>query len=572
MEWHYASKGKKNGPVPAGYIRELIATGKLVSSDLVWRDGLPNWIPAAEAFSDFPIGQSEGHPAQKNEKGNYFRRHWRGELSLGVSYWANGFLGNILLLAAIYSLAGLASRSSHDYSFVGYWAGVYGIALSVVIWQLVGIWRSADNHVVKTGRKFWAGAAKVAVALGFLRFVGDFMGTGVPAIRESIEQGNWLSKNAKWEINLLRDGSEIEVRGGVGRGITADIERFLTAAPNVKLVHLNLEVGGLVEEGQKLNALLRQRNLAAYTSSQCVSACTIAFMGGVERYLKKGAKLGFHAYKVPGLNTTETDYKESKQSLIASGVSREFVEKVFNTSNESMWYPETEELLRSGVVTAMVSGDEFGLSGFQRQALISNIESVLLANRLYKAIQQREPDLYATIITKFKDGLQAGKSMDELRPTVTPYIQILRVKYLPYASDESVKAFAEYFAQVAKAVRPSPKVCLGYFRDGEPQASNAAIKMYSQGLGAKELELLAGIIQSADFSRRVPSKAEKERLLAVVIENAMKLLGERAGILAELSNPQPDPASWCDSFYALYLTIGSMPANQARVATLALLE
>lgn len=43
--WHYALHGQQFGPVPEEQLKHLIATAQLSPADLVWRDGLPNWLP-----------------------------------------------------------------------------------------------------------------------------------------------------------------------------------------------------------------------------------------------------------------------------------------------------------------------------------------------------------------------------------------------------------------------------------------------------------------------------------------------------------------------------------------------
>ena len=51
---------------------------------------------------------NESADAAPKKSSNYFARHWRGELSLGVSYWVDGILGTLLITAATGALAGLA--------------------------------------------------------------------------------------------------------------------------------------------------------------------------------------------------------------------------------------------------------------------------------------------------------------------------------------------------------------------------------------------------------------------------------------------------------------------------------
>src|SRR5215472_14505462 len=120
----------------------------------------PTFIPivAGEPGLKTPMGTAK--------KPNYFVRHWRGELSLGVSYWVNSFLGIIALVALAAALAVWVSQSQSNYSIAGFWIGAWTCTLAVVIWQVIGVWRAATTHVSVTGRRFWARAAQVTVILG----------------------------------------------------------------------------------------------------------------------------------------------------------------------------------------------------------------------------------------------------------------------------------------------------------------------------------------------------------------------------------------------------------------------
>lgn len=45
-QWFYAQQGRQLGPVPLDTIRQMLATGALQPTDLVWRDGMSGWLPA----------------------------------------------------------------------------------------------------------------------------------------------------------------------------------------------------------------------------------------------------------------------------------------------------------------------------------------------------------------------------------------------------------------------------------------------------------------------------------------------------------------------------------------------
>jgi hypothetical protein len=50
-EWFYAVGSTQHGPVPAETILQMIASGQLTPENLVWRDGMPQWMRAG----DMPI-------------------------------------------------------------------------------------------------------------------------------------------------------------------------------------------------------------------------------------------------------------------------------------------------------------------------------------------------------------------------------------------------------------------------------------------------------------------------------------------------------------------------------------
>jgi len=58
-----------------------------------------NAPPATDDISDTPV-----------KRRNYITRHWRGDLSLGVSFWVNYFLANVAKRSGSRSVMSLASR------------------------------------------------------------------------------------------------------------------------------------------------------------------------------------------------------------------------------------------------------------------------------------------------------------------------------------------------------------------------------------------------------------------------------------------------------------------------------
>lgn len=48
MQWYYSKNGVQLGPISEGEIRGKIASGEILVTDLVWRDGMRDWLPAAK--------------------------------------------------------------------------------------------------------------------------------------------------------------------------------------------------------------------------------------------------------------------------------------------------------------------------------------------------------------------------------------------------------------------------------------------------------------------------------------------------------------------------------------------
>jgi hypothetical protein len=61
-QYMYARNGQQFGPVTAKDLRDLVARGQLAPTDLVWKEGLPEWVPAAKLKGLFE-GSAPSQPA-----------------------------------------------------------------------------------------------------------------------------------------------------------------------------------------------------------------------------------------------------------------------------------------------------------------------------------------------------------------------------------------------------------------------------------------------------------------------------------------------------------------------------
>lgn len=62
-KWYYAQSGQRVGPIALDELRRLASCGQITPSDLVWHQGLPQWIPAHNVPLLFPsVQESPGSP------------------------------------------------------------------------------------------------------------------------------------------------------------------------------------------------------------------------------------------------------------------------------------------------------------------------------------------------------------------------------------------------------------------------------------------------------------------------------------------------------------------------------
>lgn len=495
---------------------------------------------------------------------NYFVRHWRGELSLGVSYWVNGFLATFAAIAAVGAIAASLGSLQSNYMTLAVGVTSWTAIGAISLWQLVGIWRSASRPGEDGKLSRWAGAVKFAVVLGLIRTVLSFATEGAPTISAAARQALWLNEYAKWSVRLLRDGSELEVSGGIGHGFAKDITAALVANPSVRLVHLNLGSGGLVDEAKQAREVVRARKVFTYVSRQCVSACTFAFLGGERRYLKSGAKLGFHAPSMPLAVGYEAEKirQGERQFLVNAGVSPAFSARVIATPAESMWFPSSEELIEAGVVTEVVSGDSFAMSGAAvptLEALSADLEKVAL----YRALKKADPATFEKVVRASHDAQLRGTSMAELRSVTLPLLQPVYARSLPMASDDALFTMGSWLVANLRELQRAPgQVCVGYI-NADSAAREEALSFISKATKEQELEVMAQVMDSAALGRPVASEAQQEVLFPKVFEHARRIVGEDIQAIQDLQNPRADKAKLCRAMLGLFSGVMNLPKKDA---------
>ncbi len=496
-----------------------------------------------------------------NKKGhsvNYIRKHWRGELSLAVSFWINLFLLNIavILLIVFFSSSGIIENPVIAARVVIIFSA---FALLIIYpWQIIGLWRSCNNHIEKSGKRFWARTAQVFVVLGFILSLGR-LETSWPIYKDLFLMSFEKDEYADYVLKLEKNNTFIHVQGGLGFGVSKEVAKLLRKYPEVKGIILDSS-GGRIYEGRTLANLISTYGLDTYSLKGCYSAATTAFIAGKNRFLGIGANLAFHQYQV-GYKSVDglVDMKDeqAKDLLIfqQQGIKSEFLDKLFNTHHADLWYPTVDEMLDAGVIHGIINPSdllpvEYTFTSKEIAEVSLEIEEALLDIPLYKTIKRHEPDTYRKIKVEFEKQIKKGATLVELQRAGANTILPLATSIMPRTSDEALIQFAKAFVAKLKKLKEIDPI-LGMKMMYPKQYGSVSFSKYRSDDGqGPMLDALEKIIIDA-YEKNNPS-VDTEAAELLMYELVLKL-GEYADYL-ELEGLQntDDYGRHCDAVIKLY--------------------
>jgi hypothetical protein len=435
----------------------------------------------------------------------------------------------------------------------------------ILIWQVVGTWRSATNYPKD---KVWGRVAKVMLVVGVIRSLVDFAQNGLPQIQEVYAIFRGDERVGNFAFRVLHDGRELEFSGGITFGAAKEFERFLNAVGGVQLVHLN-STGGRILEAQRIGDLIRSRNLNTYVSHQCLSACTIIFLSGHERLVTAEAKIGFHQPDIPGIDAEgrRAIINEEMQRLRTLGLSEAFARKANQATPDDMWFPSTSELLAEKAATRLVNSADFAVSGLaQSQLTDDSIERTLLANDLFVAIRKVDPDTYKAILERFREGIRRGKTPLELRSDIFPLTINVFFELLPYASDDNLLTFTQSMVhQLSILNSADPTDC--YYSINPEKAGSGTLPMVNpkyKELFEQEQKLEAQIIsQFSGRDKQIPNKKDVGGSIDKVFVGLKGQFGDDLQLLSADDVAADKYQAYCQVLVSMYASVLKLPRNQA---------
>ena len=258
------------------------------------------------------------------------------------------------------------------------------------------------------------------------------------------------------QIVIGPTGDDVRLSGDIREGAANLLESILTAHPAIERIHLTSE-GGLADEGQALADVIAAHRLTTFVPDYCVSACTLAFVGGRERLLMDGARLGFHAPYQEGVlgQTFAGDAKEQRAAYINAGLSADFIDKALKVAPDDLWIPDRQQLLAAHVATGYVDRYRFPDSILDGAADSQGArDAVLRSFSMLKSIDVASPLTVDRIadwyLQAYRRGASEGAATDGLKTIVNATLILV----LARADDATLVDLARVLQAANCASRP----------------------------------------------------------------------------------------------------------------------
>lgn len=502
---------------------------------------------------------------------NFIAKNWRGDYPLWVSYWLFGFAGNLAVafIPSAMESAYLSFASFEPRRIFIYLALIWLCVIAISVWQWVSVWRSAGRRIAQRRLQqtwsfwpsFWPWVARGLAVLAIIQLGGALLRYGVPQSREAFSMAFLGDPSIPdYHIRVMREGREAEISGGFKYGLMRDFKATLRDNPNIRTVHLN-SIGGRIGEADKLFILFRANKLDTYVARQCVSACTVAFSGGDQRVLRRGAKLGFHRGSFAGVDYDNSSTADGQRRVfLASGYAPAFIARALSTPHSKIWVPTDDELTKAGVITKISDGSDHAFSGLPFDAGRDYFADVLArSSPVYVALRDRFPDKYESLVTTYLTSFEAGQTetatIAALRGKLAAILTTLRTK----ADDDTLIALAGLMADQYEALhKQNAALCVRFARDGVLAGE------IPNDLREREAALQAQMVQTAQTERAAATEPGTkvwndvfDKLEAAGVKKDEVELLEKTGLTAAQEE------RYCTVATGLFRAAASLPAAEA---------
>jgi hypothetical protein len=280
----------------------------------------------------------------------YIRDHWRGSLSLPISFWVNGSLTAVIVaLLTVYVTGELDYSDLSENSWMFATLTLYCVSLVISVWSIVGIWRSAVSYQQRGGALKWSLTARLLTLLGALGFASEVSRATLPVFQTLIVRAGIETLGPPATLKVT--GRTLHIDGTITHKVTERFEALIDQHPDIDLISIS-SFGGRTNAGVAIASIISKRKLNTVAVGECSSACTFIFLSGKTRMFDINSSLGFHSPKILGLSDLESRFEspEVTEAYQAAGLSEAFISQALRTPSASMWYPSDDILIRQGAV------------------------------------------------------------------------------------------------------------------------------------------------------------------------------------------------------------------------------
>ncbi|MGB1110313.1 MAG: hypothetical protein ACPG4N_08150, partial [Gammaproteobacteria bacterium] len=232
---------------------------------------------------------------------HYLLKHWRGQHDLVWAFWVN-LVGLRAVISGVQAL--LAPEPEQDYSAFPLPVLVAAVLFHGVtfIWQAVGVIRSGERHLAETGYQAPIQGTQAGLVIAFWFAISDSWGLYIMTVPVPVEEVDFATRMdrehaSRYQLNWVDDNTGLILNGEIALGITKAMRKAITDNPELQRIELN-SPGGNIYEARGLAKLFREYRLATVVTDTCSSACAVSFIGGHQRQLKPGGRIGFHQYRL----------------------------------------------------------------------------------------------------------------------------------------------------------------------------------------------------------------------------------------------------------------------------------
>ena len=499
-------------------------------------------------------------PSTRQSFSNYFVRHWRGQLSLGISYWLNGILGNVTTIALV---AAVGTMEEGGYSLRAISFATLGVLLSSVtvsVWLVVGILRSANHHVARGGSSGWANAARVGCVFSAIVLTSQLSTSILPQIKEYALIASGNDPLGEIDIKVSTNGQSIIIHGMLREGSAEKVQKILDAAPGATFLVLD-SAGGRLLEAKQLASVIRSRALNTYVENMCASACTYVFLAGKDRAATPNAQIGFHQPSFPGLDADTQ--RSATQAMLEiyreAGLPESFIQRIGKTHNQEMWYPTRDELIAAHVITRVSLGGEAATAAL---GVRSKQELLLIWGSIpiYQAIEERFPGTIDKAVERGWAVKERGGSDADIQNAVRSTLSEILQELLKTADISTLESYLKLMiSQMSTALAISTEACTK-LRAATLDASNTLPREMVE----REQQLLLHVLAKPAIPPLTPPDPTQ---LTQTMQKVNTSLPEKyLDVItnADAYTNQPDLA--CEAIIAYFRIIDSLPQRERHVA------